>query len=116
MTSLFSMETATSARLPKVGYGTYLISEEDAPAAIAAAIEAGYRHIDTAAAYENETAVGKGIRMGLKAAGLDGEDLFVSAKLWPGNPAWGDAPKGYEQTIAAFEASLAALGLDYVDL
>jgi 2,5-diketo-D-gluconate reductase A len=116
MTSQSSTKTTTAPRLPKVGFGTYLIAEEDAPAAIAAAIDAGYRHIDTAAAYQNEAAVGEGIRMGLKAAGLDRADLFVTAKLWPGNPAWGDAPKGYEQTIAAFEASLSALGLDFVDL
>ena len=51
-----------------------------------------------------------------QGASLDRADLFVTTKLWPGNPAWGDPPKGYDETIAAFEASLAALGLDYVDL
>ena len=102
--------------LPMVGFGTYLITDEDAPGAVAAAIGAGYRHIDTAAGYHNEAGVGEGIRLGLSAAGLDRADLFVTTKLWPGNPAWGDAPKGYDETIAAFEASRSALGLDYVDL
>ena len=102
--------------LPLVGFGTYLVTNEDAPRVVAAAIEAGYRHIDTAAGYRNEEGVGEGIRRGLAACGLDCADLFVTTKLWPGNPAWGDPPKGYDETIAAFEASLAALGLDYVDL
>jgi 2,5-diketo-D-gluconate reductase A len=106
----------TATGLPLVGFGTYLLANEDVPAAVAAAIEAGYRHVDTAAAYRNEAGVGAGVRRGLSAAGLDRADLFVTTKLWPGNPAWGDPPKGYDGTVSAFEASLAALGLDYVDL
>lgn len=112
-----STETpATATGLPLVGFGTYLIADEDAPDAVAAAIAAGYRHIDTAAGYRNEAGVGEGIRRGLSATGLERADLFVTTKLWPGNPAWGDPPKGYEETRRAFEASLAALGLDHVDL
>ena len=76
----------------------------------------GYRHIDTAAGYFNETEVGQGIRDGIARAGLDRADIFVTTKLWPGNAAWGDAPKGYDETRAAFETSRAALGLDVVDL
>lgn len=102
--------------LPMVGFGTYLISDDDAPAAVAAAIKAGYRHIDTAAGYHNEAGVGKGIQQGLAATGLSRDDIYVTTKLWPGNPAWGDAPKGYDDTITAFEASRAALGLDVIDL
>lgn len=106
----------TATGLPFVGFGTYLIDDAAAPEAVAAAIEAGYRHIDTAAGYHNENGVGEGIRSGLAACGLERGDIFVTTKLWPGNAAWGDAPKGYDETIAAFEASLSALGLDYVDL
>ncbi|MCV2868719.1 aldo/keto reductase [Defluviimonas sp. WL0002] len=106
----------TAAGLPFVGFGTYLIANDAAPDAVAAAIEVGYRHIDTAAGYHNEKGVGEGIRRGLSACGLARADLFVTTKLWPGNSAWGEAPKGYEETISAFEVSLAALGLDYVDL
>lgn len=116
MTRPSSTQYMPATNLPLVGFGTYLISNEDAPDAVAAAIAAGYRHIDTAAGYHNETAVGEGIRQGLLAEGLDRSDIYVTTKLWPGNPAWGDAPKGYNETISACEASLAALGLDHVDL
>jgi 2,5-diketo-D-gluconate reductase A len=108
--------TPHARELPKVGFGTYLIADDAAPAAVAAAIAAGYRHIDTAAGYHNERGVGEGIRAGLAESGIDRADLFVTTKLWPGNPAWGDAPKGYDETMAAFEVSRAALGLDHVDL
>lgn len=116
MTSQANNTPTLATGLPLVGFGTYLIGNEDAPRAVAAAIEAGYRHIDTAAGYRNEAGVGEGIRNGLAAAQIGRADIFVTTKLWPGNPAWGDTPKGYDETISAFEASLAALGLDYVDL
>ena len=103
--------------MPRVGFGTYyLTADEQAPSAVSAAIAAGYRHIDTAAGYRNETGVGEGVRRGIEAAGLTRADIFVTTKLWPGYTPWGDAPKTYDQTISAFEASLAALGMDYVDL
>jgi len=106
---------ATTA-IPAVGFGTYLISNEMAETAVNAAIAAGYRHIDTASGYQNEVAVGSGINKGLQSAGIGRKDLFVTAKLWPGNPAWGDAPKTGAQTIAECDASLTRLGLDHVDL
>ncbi len=102
--------------IPAVGFGTYLISNDDAETAVSAAIEAGYRHIDTASGYRNEVTVGAGIRKGLLNPGLGRENLFVTAKLWPGNPAWGDASKTGAQTIVECDASLDRLGLDYVDL
>lgn len=102
--------------IPAVGFGTYLVSNEDAPGAVQSAIECGYRHIDTASGYRNEEAVGEGVRAGMVSAGLAPEDIFVTTKLWPGNPAWGDAPKTYDQTIAECEASLDKLGMDHVDL
>jgi 2,5-diketo-D-gluconate reductase A len=102
--------------IPAVGFGTYLISNEDAETAISSAIAAGYRHIDTASGYRNEETVGAGIRQGLGAEGLSRADLFVTAKLWPGNPAWGDAPKNEAQTIEECNASLSRLSLEYVDL
>ena len=110
----FALNAETA--IPAVGFGTYLISNDDAEDAIHAAIAAGYRHIDTASGYRNEETVGAGIRKGLEANGLSRADLFVTAKLWPGNPAWGDAPKNGVQTIAECDASLARLGLNYVDL
>ncbi len=102
--------------IPAVGYGTYLISPEDTEGAVRTAIANGYRHIDTAAAYQNEEAVGRGIAAGLADAGLSRSDLFVTTKLWPGNAAWGDAPRDGTQTQSECKASLARLGLDYVDL
>ncbi len=110
----FALNTETA--IPAVGFGTYLISNDDAEDAIRSAIAAGYRHIDTASGYRNEETVGAGIKQGLKAEGLNRSDLFVTAKLWPGNPAWGDASKTGAQTIEECDASLARLGLDYVDL
>lgn len=105
-----------NVEIPAVGFGTYLISNEDAPKAVQAAIECGYRHIDAASGYRNEAAVGEGIQAGLASTGLSRKDIFVTTKLWPGNPAWGDAPKTHAQTLAECEASLERLGLDYVDL
>ncbi len=106
----------TGTAIPSVGFGTYLISNDDAEGAIRSAIAAGYRHIDTASGYHNEETVGAGIRHGLQSEELFRVDLFVTAKLWPGNPAWGDAPKSGEQAIEECDASLSRLGLDYVDL
>lgn len=105
-----------NVNIPAVGFGTYLVSSEDAPTAVRSAIECGYRHIDTASGYRNEAAVGEGIRSALGSTGLSRKDIFVTTKLWPGNPAWGDAPRTHEQTIAECEASLDKLGMDYVDL
>ena len=105
-----------TTQIPVVGFGTYLIDSADAAATVATAVEIGYRHIDTAAAYGNEAEVGKGIARGCKAAGITRAHIFVTAKLWPGNPAWGDAPKDGATTTAAFEDSMTKLGIDYADL
>ena len=112
--TMFALNTETT--IPAVGFGTYLISNDVAEDAVRSAIASGYRHIDTAPAYRNEDTVGAGIRKGLEAEGLSRADLFVTAKLWPGNPAWGDAPKTGAQTLAECDASLIRLGLDYVVL
>jgi 2,5-diketo-D-gluconate reductase A len=113
-TTTFPLNSETA--IPAVGFGTYLISNDDAELTISSAIAAGYRHIDTASGYRNEETVGAGIKSGLHNEGIARADLFVTAKLWPGNPAWGDAPKTGEQTAEECDASLARLGLDYVDL
>lgn len=105
-----------SENIPAVGFGTYLISDTDAEAAVRTAIGLGYRHVDTAAVYQNERAVGAGLRAGLEAAGLAREDVFVTTKLWPGHAGWGEPPKTEEQTISECQISLEKLSLDYVDL
>ena len=103
-------------KMPMVGFGTYLIPNEDAQPLVEQAIRSGYRHIDTAEAYGNEEGVGLGIKAASAAVGISREEIFVTTKLWPGNEAWGQTPKTYESTIPALQASLEKLQLDYVDL
>ena len=91
--------------VPCLGYGTYKVPAEDARASTAAAIRTGYRHIDTAAYYRNEAGVGQAVR----ESGLARENVFITSKVW-------NTDRGYEKTRAACEASLKALGMDYLDL
>ncbi len=107
---------APGVKIPYLGFGTYLISDGDAAAAVHEAVRAGYRHIDTAEFYGNESGIGIGIKRALESQRLSRADLFVTTKLWPGNVAWGQTPKTTETTIASLHASLARLALDYVDL
>jgi 2,5-diketo-D-gluconate reductase A len=102
--------------IPYLGFGTYLIADHDVAAAVSEAIRAGYRHIDTAEGYGNESGVGAGIKRALEAEGLSRNDLFVTTKLWPGNPAWGQPAKTTESTVTSLDKSLERLGLDHVDL
>jgi diketogulonate reductase-like aldo/keto reductase len=96
--------------MPWFGLGVFKVEEGDElENAVASAIKNGYRSIDTAAIYGNEAGVGKGIQQGLKLASLSREDLFVTSKVW-------NADLGYESTLAAYEASLTKLGLEYLDL
>lgn len=92
--------------MPILGFGVYQITDaNECERAVLDAIETGYRSIDTAAAYQNEKAVGKAIRR----SGVKREDLFITTKLWVQD-------KGYEGTKKAFENSLQQLELDYLDL
>ena len=114
-----SSETVTLSRnvhLPLLGFGTYLIEDQDVADIVRHAVETGYRHVDTAEAYNNEAGVGQGIRAAISDLGMDREDMFVTTKLWPGNPAWGNPVKGHAEVLASFEASLKRLEMDYVDL
>lgn len=97
-------------KMPWLGLGVFKVEEgSELVQAIKSAIKHGYRSIDTAAIYENETGVGQGIHEALLENNLPRETLFVTSKVW-------NADLGYESTIAAYEASLAKLGLDYLDL
>ena len=91
--------------MPILGFGVYQIPPDDTERAVSEALAAGYRHLDTAAAYLNETQVGRAI----KASGLPRDELFVTTKLWVQDIAEGPAR-------SAFGRSLDRLGLDYVDL
>lgn len=113
------MKTRTltaDVEIPYLGFGTYLIANGEAAAAVHEAIRAGYRHIDTAEGYRNESGVGAGIRRALESEGLTRGDLFVTTKLWPGNAAWGQPAKTTESTVTSLDESLERLGLSYVDL
>lgn len=91
--------------LPQLGFGVWKMADADARSAAGIAFDAGYRLVDTAAIYGNEIGVGQAIR----DAPIARADLCITTKLW-------NEDHGYEKTIAAFEASLARLGLDYLDL
>jgi len=110
------MSLSETIQIPMVGFGTYLINDEDAKSYVYEAIHSGYRHIDTAELYGNENGVGLAIRRGIEELGLKREELFVTTKLWPGNEAWGQSPKTYDTTIESLNDSLSRLQLDYVDL
>ncbi|NMO57544.1 aldo/keto reductase [Actinoplanes sp. TBRC 11911] len=113
MSEQLTRTLTTGVDIPYLGFGTYLIPNAGTADAVEAAIIAGYRHIDTAEDYANERGVGEGMRRGLAATGLDRSDVFVTTKLWPGNP--GEF-KSTAETLQAFDESLDKLGLDYVDL
>lgn len=102
--------------MPMVGFGTYLINNDDVQSAVLEALRVGYRHIDTAEAYGNEEGVGRAIHAGMQELGLLREDIFVTTKLFPGNEAWGQPVKTYQSTIESLNQSLSNLKLDYVDL
>ncbi|MBQ5584481.1 MAG: aldo/keto reductase, partial [Ruminiclostridium sp.] len=92
--------------IPRLGFGTYKTPEgEVVETSVLAALEAGYRHIDTAAFYGNEVGVGRAIRK----SGIPREEIFVTTKVW-------NTERGYEKAKASILASLDRLGLDYVDL
>ncbi len=91
--------------MPQLGFGVFQVPPEDTARAVSQALETGYRSIDTAAAYRNESGVGEATR----ASRLDREDLFVTTKLWNGD-------HGRDKTLREFEASLERLGYEYVDL
>jgi diketogulonate reductase-like aldo/keto reductase len=103
LTETYSLSNGVD--IPKLGLGTWFIDDSDAADAVRAAVEIGYRNIDTAQAYGNERGVGEGVR----TAGVRREDLFVSTKL-------AAEIKEHDAAAAAIDGSLAKLGLDYVDL
>jgi diketogulonate reductase-like aldo/keto reductase len=96
---------AGGVEIPKLGLGTWFIDDDKAADAVRAAVEIGYRNIDTAQAYGNERGVGEGVR----TAAVPRDELFVSTKL-------AAEIKDYDQAVAAIDGSLSTLGLDHIDL
>jgi 2,5-diketo-D-gluconate reductase A len=93
------------ARIPQLGFGVFQIPPADTETVVAEALEVGYRHLDTAAAYRNEAAVGRAV----SASALSREQVFVTTKCW-------NDDQGYEQAKRALHGSLERLRMDYVDL
>jgi methylglyoxal/glyoxal reductase len=92
--------------MPWLGLGVFLVKDgEEVVNSVKAALEVGYRSIDTAAAYKNEEGVGKAIA----ESNVPREELFITTKVW-------NSDQGYEATLAAFDVSMKKLGLDYLDL
>jgi diketogulonate reductase-like aldo/keto reductase len=91
--------------MPQLGFGVWQVPDDEAEQTVATALEAGYRSIDTAAIYGNESGTGKAV----SGSGIAREDLFVTTKVW-------NSDQGYDATLRAFDTSLGKLGLDHVDL
>lgn len=105
MTSIPTITLNNGVQMPQLGFGVFQIPDMETTAAVAAALAAGYRSIDTAAVYGNEAGTGRA----LAESGIARHELFITSKLWIDD-------LGYDSTLAAFESSLAKLGLDYLDL
>ncbi len=91
--------------IPQLGYGVWQVEDDVAEDVVGKAFTAGYRHIDTAQAYQNESGVGRAIA----SSGVDLDDMFITTKIWNSN-------QGYEATMSSFEDSMQKLGLEKLDL
>ena len=96
---------SNGVEIPKLGLGTWFIKDENAGPAVKNAVKIGYRHIDTAQAYDNEKGVGEGVR----SCDVNRADMFVTTKL-------AAEVKSYETAVSSIDGSLQRMGLDYVDL
>ncbi|MCP2372557.1 2,5-diketo-D-gluconate reductase A [Agromyces terreus] len=100
-----SLDLADGARIPQLGFGLYKVPRADAAGLALSAIDAGYRHLDTAAFYENEAEVGQAVR----ETDVARDELFVTSKVWKDD-------NGYDRTLRAFDASMGRFGLESLDL
>ena len=105
MSTVPNLKLNNGVEMPQLGFGVFQVPDAETTAAVSAALHAGYRSIDTAAAYGNEAGVGKA----LAAAGLERDELFITTKLW-------NSEQGYDKTLRAFDAGLEKLGLETLDL
>ena len=101
--------------MPTIGFGTYLIPNEEAQKTINIALKIGYRHIDTAEVYRNEVGIGLGLKDTFSQLSIHRDEVFITSKVFPGNPSWGREPKNYKMCIEACDNSLERLNLDYLD-
>lgn len=106
MNKQLSVKLTNSVEIPQLGFGTFKVEDgQQVVDSVRMALQAGYRHIDTAAVYGNEVGVGQG----MKESGVERTEIFLTSKVW-------NSDQGYEETLQAFEASIAKLGTDYLDL
>jgi 2,5-diketo-D-gluconate reductase A len=105
MADIPTVTLSDGVEIPQLGYGVFQIPPDETQRAVEAALEAGYRHIDTAAAYRNE----RGVAAGIAASGIPRGEIFITTKLWT-------TEQGFDSTLAAFERSTEALDTDHVDL
>ncbi len=105
MTDIPTVKLNNGVEMPQLGFGVFQVPDDETTAAVRAALDAGYRSIDTAAIYGNEAGVGKA----LAESGIARDDLFITTKLW-------NSEQGYDATLRAFDASMAKLGLERLDL
>ncbi|WP_436776277.1 aldo/keto reductase [Yinghuangia sp. YIM S09857] len=105
MNSVPNITLNNGVSIPQLGFGVWQVPPAETEVAVRAALDAGYRSIDTASAYENESGVGAAIA----ASGIPRDELFVTTKLW-------NRRQGYDTTLASFDDSLDKLGLDYIDM
>src|SRR5436309_4688046 len=105
MTTAPTLNLNNGVPIPGVGLGVFQTPPDETIAAVEAALAAGYRHVDTAAAYGNEREVGEAIA----ASGVDRADVFIETKVWISD-------YGYDETVHAFEKSAGKLGVDQIDL
>ncbi|WP_019178510.1 aldo/keto reductase [Methanomassiliicoccus luminyensis] len=100
-----TVELSNGVRMPSLGVGVFKVPNREAYQNVLDALDLGYRHIDTAAYYQNEDAVGRAVAN----SGVPREDVFITTKVW-------NSDQGYDEALAAFDRSLELLRTDYVDL
>jgi 2,5-diketo-D-gluconate reductase A len=100
-----SVQLNDGKSIPALGFGVFKVAPSDTEQAVSTALQAGYRHIDTAAVYGNERETGRAVA----ESGVPRDELYLVTKLW-------NSEQGYDSTLAAFDASMERLGIDYLDL
>jgi diketogulonate reductase-like aldo/keto reductase len=105
MSTVPSITLDNGVEIPQLGLGVWQVEDDIVTDVVTTAFEAGYRHIDTAAAYQNEAGVGRAVA----ASGIPRDELFITTKLQ-------NDDQGYDSTLRAFDQSIGKLGLEYVDL
>ncbi|WP_406196060.1 aldo/keto reductase [Kitasatospora sp. NBC_01560] len=115
MSNIPTVTLNNGVQIPQLGFGVWQVPDAEATAAVRNAVEAGYRSIDTAAIYENEAGTGQALTEAI-AGGVAREDLYITTKLWNSGTRDWSGEQGRDAVRREFDASLAKLGLEYLDL